>query len=81
MIGLVVLTMAVVCVMGYLYCSMPQAFPYAHMETIPIDLNGWALPRHFDKTEVEAMQEGCEATVISKWMTLCCLVLCLLPVP
>ena len=60
------LTVAVACILVASYSSMRQAFPYAHMEMIPIEMEGWSLSASEKRTDYKALQDGCEATVIRK---------------
>lgn len=65
-VGLAFLTFGVVCVLMATFSSMRRAFPYAHMEMIPIELEGLS-PRKMDgETDHMALKDGCEATVIRK---------------
>lgn len=73
--GLTILTLTavvVVVVVGVLMMisvsNMSSVFPYGHMERIPIEMEGWPL-RHKsgdEESDHETLQDGCEATVISK---------------
>lgn len=66
MVGLTFLTMGVVCIVMATFSSMRQAFPYAHMEMIPIELEGWPMHNTGEGTDHKTLQDGCEATVIRK---------------
>ena len=65
-VGLTFLTGGIVCVLMATFSSMRHAFPYAHMEMIPIELEGWSSRQTDGETDHMALKDGCEATVIRK---------------